>query len=131
MPLSRLLGDWAFTMHHSQMTEPVTGRNHYEPVLDGAFVMLRWSYDHPDFPDAIAMIDEHRYHYFDVRGVVRLFDFAIDDAGWTMTHLDGDFSQRTVARFRGDGAIDCEGEVSADLGASWRHDFTMTLTRTA
>jgi hypothetical protein len=35
MSLDRLLGAWDFTMHHSAMAEPVTGRQRYERVLDG------------------------------------------------------------------------------------------------
>jgi hypothetical protein len=72
MSLDRLLGTWNFTMSHSALSEPVTGRQRYERVLNGAFVMLHWAYDHPEFPDAIAMLDERAYHYFDVRGVTRV-----------------------------------------------------------
>ena len=43
--------------------------------------MLHWTYDHPDLPDAIVRLDERRYHYFDGRGVTRVFDLKVDDAG--------------------------------------------------
>jgi hypothetical protein len=100
-------------------------------VLDGAFVMLTWSYDRPDFPDAIAMLDEKRYHYFDVRGIIRVFDFALDDSGWRMTWLAPEFSQRSVARFDGDDRIDVVGDRSDDEGGTWTEDFRMTLIRSA
>jgi hypothetical protein len=129
MSLDRLLGSWTFTMNHSELSEPVTGRHRYERVLDGAFVMLRWSYDHPDFPDAIAMLDEKTYSYFDVRGVIRVFDFAIDDTGWSTTRLDDVFSQRTVGRFTGPDAVDCIGERSDDRGTTWQRDFTLRMMR--
>lgn len=45
-------------MQHSAMTEPIRGRQCFEPVLDGAFVLLTWTYDHPDFPDAMAVVAE-------------------------------------------------------------------------
>ena len=80
--LDRLLGTWEFTMHHSAMSEPVTGRHRYERVLDGAFVLQHWTYDHPDFPDAMALLSDDRYHYFDVRGITRVFELKVDDAGW-------------------------------------------------
>ena len=128
-PLDRLLGTWEFTMRHSAMSEPVTGRQRYERVLDGAFVLQHWTYDHPDFPHAMALLSEGRYHYFDVRGVTRVFDLEIDDAGWSMIRLDGDFSQRFTARFRGADAMDSTGEVSDDSGVTWRPDFTMTYER--
>ena len=97
--LDRLLGTWDITMHHSAMSEPVTGRQRYERVLDGAFVLLHWTYDHPDFPDAMALLSDDRVHYFDVRGIIRISDFTIDDAGWSMIRLDPEFSQRSTTRF--------------------------------
>jgi hypothetical protein len=129
MSLDRLVGSWVFTMHHSELAEPVTGRQRYEPVLDGAFLMMHWHYDHPEFPDAIALISSTQYHYFDVRGVVRVFDYAVDDAGWSMTRLDDEFSQRTIGRFAGADAVDCVGERSANSGAMWQRDFAMRMTR--
>ena len=127
--LDRLLGTWEFTMHHSAMPEPVTGRQRYERVLNGAFVLQQWTYDHPDFPDAMALLSEDRYHYFDVRGITRVFDFDLGEAGWSMVFLDEDFSQRHTARFRGPDVIDSTGEKSNDTGLTWQHDFTMTYQR--
>ena len=129
MSLDRLLGTWDVTMHHAAMPQPVSGRQRYERVLDGAFVMLHWTYDHPEFPDAIAMLDEHTYHYFDVRGVARVFDLTVDDSGWAMVRHDEDFWQRSTGRFRGTDAIDGTGENSYDAGATWQHDFSMSYVR--
>ena len=127
--LDRVLGTWEITMHHSSLSEPVTGRQRYERVLDGAFVMLRWTYDHPDFPDAIAMLSDDRCHYFDVRGITRIFSLEGDDAGWSMIRLDKEFSQRVTARFSGPDVMESTGEVSYDTGSSWQPDFTMTCRR--
>jgi hypothetical protein len=129
--LDRLLGTWEFTMRHAAVAEPVTGRQRYERVLDGAFVLQHWTYDHPDFPNAMALLSEDEYHYFDVRGIVRVFHLGIDDGGWSMVRLDEEFSQRLTARFRGPGAMDGAGEVSYDMGATWQHDFTVTFKRVA
>ena len=114
-------------MHHSAMSERVTGRQPYERVLEGAFVLQQWTYDHPDFPDAMALLSEDRYHYFDVRGITRVFD--VDDAGWSMILLDEDFSQRSTARFRGQDGMDSLGEMSNDTGVTWQPDFTMAYQR--
>jgi hypothetical protein len=127
--LDRLLGTWEFTMHHSAMPEPVTGRQRYERVLEGAFVLQRMTYDHHDFPDAMALLSEGRYYYFDVRGITRVFDFDVGDAGWSMILLDDDFSQRHTARFRGQDGMDSTGEMSHDTGVTWQPDFTMTYQR--
>jgi hypothetical protein len=127
--LDRLLGTWEFTTHHSAVPEPVTGRQRYERVLDGAFVLQHWAYDHPDFPDAITLMSDDRYHYFDVRGITRVFELEVDEAGWSMIRLDKDFSQRSTASFRGPDAMESTGEVSHDNGATWQPDFTMTYRR--
>ena len=129
--LDRLLGTWDITMHHSAMSEPVTGRQRYERVLDGAFVLLHWTYDHPDFPDAMALLSDDRVHYFDVRGIIRISDFTIDDAGWSMIRLDPEFSQRSTTRFQGPDVMESTGEKSDDTGTTWQHDFTMTYRRVA
>src|SRR5262245_58849548 len=121
--LERLLGDWEFTMHHAQMADPVTGRQRYERVLDGAFVLQHWTYDHPDFPDALALLSADQYYYFDVRGLSRIFDFQLDDGGWSMLRLDDEFSQRTTARFLGADRMESNGEASRDRGVTWQPDF--------
>jgi hypothetical protein len=127
--LHRLLGTWEFTMHHTAMSEPITGRQRYERVLDGAFVLQQWTYDHPDFPDAMALLSEDRYHYFDVRGITRVFDLDFDDSGWSMIRLDEDFSQRHTARFRGPDVIESTGEMSHDTGVTWQPEFEMSYQR--
>ena len=127
--LDRLLGTWDFTMHHVAMSEPVPGRSQFERLLDGAFVLHRWTYDHPDFPDGLALLSEDRSHDFDVRGVTRLFHLEVDDAGWSKVRLDDDFSQRVAATFQGPDAMECTGEASHDKGVTWEPDFTMTYRR--
>jgi hypothetical protein len=92
-------------------------------------VQLHWSYAHPEFPDAFAMLDERTCHYFDVRGVTRVFDLTIDDSGWTMIRRDEDFWQRSAARFLGSDAMEGRGENSFDRGASWDHDFSISYAR--
>jgi hypothetical protein len=127
--LDRLLGSWDITMHHVAMSEPVAGRQRFERVLHDAFVLQHWAYHHPDFPDAMAFWSTDRCHYFDVRGVIRVFDLDLGDDGWSMIRLDDDFSQRYTARFDGDDRIETSGEISRDLGATWQHDFAMTHLR--
>jgi hypothetical protein len=116
-------------MHHSALAEPVTGRQRYERVLDGAYILLTWTYDHPDFPDALAMLSSEAMHYFDVRGITRVFGLEIDAAGWSTIRLDPEFSQRTSSTFEGPDATHTTGEDSSDHGVTWRRDFTMTSTR--
>src|SRR3954452_5219705 len=82
-----------------------------------------------DFPDAISLLDERHVHYFDVRGVSRVFDLSIDDHGWAMIRRDDDFWQRSTGRFRGADAIEGTGENSHDRGVTWVHDFSISYAR--
>ena len=112
-----LLGTWESTMNHSAMPEPVTGRQTYERVLGGAFLLQQSTYDHPDVPDAMALLSDDHCYYFDVRGIVRIFDVEMDDAGWSMIHLDKDLSQRTTARFSGPDVIQSTGTARRTKGS--------------
>lgn len=131
MSLDRLLGTWDLTMRHGQLAEPVLGRQRYERVLDGAYVQLTWTYDHPDFPDALAVLSPDQVYYFDVRGITRVFDLALDEAGYVMVRLEPEFSQRFTARFDGPEAIETNGEYSDDRGQTWHRDFSMSSVRVA
>jgi hypothetical protein len=128
MSLDRLLGSWTFEMDHVQAH--VRGSASYERVLDGAFVLMRWTYDHPDFPDAMGFLDDAGYHSFDVRGVARRFDLEVDHEGWSTVRRDSDFWQRATTRFVGTDAMEGSGENSFDEGATWQHDFSVTYERT-
>ena len=129
MSRDRLLGTWDISMQHVALPEPVAGRQRYELVLDGAFVLLQWTYDHPDFPDAMALLDQTAFHYFDVRGISRVFDLQINEQGWSMIRRDPDFWQRSSTTFVGDRVMEGTGENSHDGGVTWEHDFVMTWAR--
>lgn len=129
MSLDRLLGTWTFTMRHVAVAEPVVGEQRYERVLDGAFVMMRSSNPHPDFPDAIALLDLTTYSYFDVRGFTRTFELTLDDDAWSIVRRDPDFWQRSTTTFRGPDVMEGRGENSHDGGVTWEHDFDMSYVR--
>jgi hypothetical protein len=127
--LERLVGSWEFTMQHSAMPQPITGRQRYEWVLDGAFLLQHWTYDHPEFPNAMALLSQERCHYFDVRGIVRIFDLDVSDDGWSMIRLDDDFAQRSSATFVAPDRIEGSGDLSRDGGTTWIPDFTIIYRR--
>lgn len=129
MSLDRLLGTWTMTMRHVAKAEPVVGTHRYERILDDAFVLLHSTCEHPEFPDALAVLDESTCHYFDVRGVTRLFDLTVDDEGWSMIRRDPDFWQRSAVRFVGADAMAGTGENSFDGGATWQHDYEVSYAR--
>ena len=103
------------------------------------FLMHRSTFDHPDFPDSIAVIGATRpggglaQHYFDTRGVHRLFDMTFAHGVWTLTRtgVDAkDFDQRSTATFSADGDTIIAEFERTDPGAhEMKHDFSVTYTR--
>ena len=115
----------------------------FEWLFGHRFVVQRSTAEPADVPDSCAVItadhrrdDGYLQHYFDSRGVVRLYEMDLDGAEWTLTRVTPDFSpldfaQRWIGRFADDGAtIEGRWETSPD-GREWQLDFGMTYRRTA
>lgn len=109
----------------------------FEWLSGRRFLVQRWEVDHPEAPDGIAIIgfdagrNTYLQHYFDSRGVARLYDMTFADGVWTLQRFgaDPDFSQRFTGRFSGDdNTIIGRWEMSRD-GSNWSHDFELTYTR--
>jgi hypothetical protein len=113
----------------------------YEWALGGQFLLQRSEIPQPEFPDSLAVIaydtdrDAYTQHYFDSRGVVRVYQMGLRDGVWTLLRNEPDFTplhfaQRFEGRFSPDGnRIDGRWETSPDGGAHWEVDFTLTYTR--
>jgi hypothetical protein len=140
--LARFIGEWEVAFQLPGMPA-MPGRTTFEWLLDRRFVLQRSSADHPDAPSTHAVISaDHRrddgylQHYFDSRGVVRLYEMDVDAAEWTLTRVAPDFSpldfaQRWVGEFADEGnAIDGRWETSPD-GREWELDFRLTYRRVA
>jgi hypothetical protein len=73
-------------------------------------------------------------HYFDSRGVARVYEMSFDDGVWKLSRKSADFSplhfaQRFTGTFSDDGrTIDGRCETSGD-GSSWEHDFDLTYIK--
>ena len=138
--LERFVGSWDVEFQLPGVP-PVPGRTTFEWLLDRRFLVQRASADHPDAPVGHMIISaDHRrddgylQHYFDSRGVVRLYEMDVDGAEWTLTRLTADFSpldfaQRWISRFSDDGdTITGRWETSPD-GREWALDFELTYRR--
>jgi len=70
------------------------------------FLIVRASNDHPQIPDSISIIgdtDGMAMHYFDSRGVYRIYPTAMTDKGWEFWRDHPGFMQRFVGRFEDGG----------------------------
>lgn len=104
--------------------------------LEGRFFMLqRFVVDQPDAPSGITIIgvaaepEMFAQHYYDSRGVARVYQMTLADGVWTLWRDEPGFWQRYTATISGDGArIDGAWETSAD-GTGWKPDFGLTYIR--
>ena len=82
--------------------------------------------------------DTGRYlqHYFDSRGVARVYEMSFGERTWKLWRTSEDFSpldfsQRFAGTFSDDGdTISGRWETSPD-GASWSEDFALIYTKVA
>jgi hypothetical protein len=131
----RLVGTWATEATHPALPGTVvTGQATFEWLEDQRFLIQRSHYDHPEIPDAIAVtgiIDgKPSMHYFDPRGVHRAFAVDITADTWRFWNEAPGFSQRfTHTLSDDDHAINGQGELSTDDGATWEHDLAITYRR--
>lgn len=139
--LEPLIGEWDLQPRFSfPVPEGVTGRVVFEWMSGGRFLVERWEVSHPDAPDGIAIVgrdesgENYLQHYFDSRGVARVYRMTFEDGLWTLSRTTPDFSpldfsQRFSGRFTDDGdTIEGIWEICED-GETWEKDFDLTYRR--
>ena len=119
--------------------DPVA-RSRFEWALDRQFLLQRTEISVPQAPDSLAIVSAdletgaYTQHYYDSRGVVRLYAMTLADGVWTLTRESPDFTplefrQRFTGTFSGDGNT-ISGAWEKDLnGAGWEQDFALTYRR--
>ncbi|HWD52610.1 MAG TPA: hypothetical protein VG412_09430 [Acidimicrobiales bacterium] len=122
---------------------PVTmggGRSVFEWMDGGQFLIQRTDIPDPDAPNSLAVIgldpaaDAYVQHYFDARGVARLYAMTFGQGVWTLTREAADFSpfdfrQRFTGSFSADGDSIRGAWELAEPGSGWSHDFDLSYTR--
>jgi hypothetical protein len=130
------IGTWATEATHPGLPATVVqGESTFEWLDGRRFVVGRWRYDDPRIPDAIAIIgvidDRLVMHYYDYRGVFRVYEVGLDGTSWRYWRDAPGFAQRFTGTFSDDGdTIDGYGELSRD-GSTWGDDLTITYRRRA
>ena len=143
-PLRRLepfLGSWSLeaVVPNAPPTD-VRGQVTFEWLPGGGFLVERWQVPFPAAPDGLAVIGYHPdrgaylQHYFDARGVARVYEMGFTDGVWTLSRSQADFSpldfrQRWTGTFSPDGnTITGRWEI-CHHGATWQHDFDLRYQR--
>jgi hypothetical protein len=137
--LGAFVGEWSIEAVFPQAPpSELRGRAVFEWMAGKRFLIERWEVPHPDAPDGLAIIgfDQRRetylQHYFDSRGVARIYEMGFARGVWTLSRTEPDlspldFSQRFSGTF-GAGRIDGRWEISQD-GSTWEHDFELIYTK--
>ena len=140
--LAPFIGEWSLTMvMPGQEPMPDVGaRVNFEWGPGGKFLIERWTVPVPEAPDGLAVIgfDEGRgtllQHYFDSRGVARVYEMSFADGVWTLSRTKEDFSpfefsQQFTGTFSDDGkTIDGTWEIANDK-KTWEKDFDLIYNR--
>jgi len=117
-----------------------TARSRFEWALDRQFLLQRTEIPIPEASDSLTIVSvdpqtgAYTQHYYDSRGVVRLYAMRLAGGVWTLTRESPDFTpldfrQRFIGTFSEDGNT-ISGAWEKNLnGAGWEHDFALTYRR--
>ena len=139
--LDILVGVWEEHILHPDFPDIPASRVTFAWALDGRYLLQRAIIPQPEFPDNLSLIapgnedGTYTQHYFDTRGVTRIYRMALRDGTWRSWRTEPDFSpldfcQRFEGRFSEDGnRIEGRWEQSHDGGTIWELDFPVMYTR--
>jgi hypothetical protein len=144
--LEPLVGEWKLAavfegLPPTDSDVDAGARVHFDWLSGKRFLVERWEIPIPEAPDGIAVIGvdpehegEYLQHYFDSRGVARVYRMTFGDGVWRLWRDEPDFSaldfsQRFTGRLSDDATtIAGAWEISHD-GTTWERDFDLTYTR--
>jgi hypothetical protein len=140
--LEPFIGEWRLAAAFENLPpSDADARVTFEWLPGETFMIERWEIRVPEAPDGIAIIgaDPQRegsylQHYFDSRGVARIYKMSFEDGVWKLWRDEPDFSpldfsQRYNGTFSADGkTIEGRWEICHDR-KTWEHDFDLTYTR--
>ena len=138
--LEPFIGEWIVEGRHVAVPDQVIhGHSKFEWWGDRTYLMHHSTFDHPDFPDSLSIMGATRpdgglaLHWFDTRGVQRLFDMTFTRGVWTISRKASgpkDFDQRMRATFSADGnTIQSDSELREAGQPDMKHDFSVTYRR--
>jgi hypothetical protein len=140
--LAVFVGEWSLVADFKDVPPADLGaRVVFEWMSGERFLVQRWEIPITEAPDGIAIIgadpeSEGNYlqHYFDSRGVARIYRMSFSDGVWKLWRDSPDFSplnfsQRYTGTFTDeDRTISGSWEICHD-GTTWEHDFDLTYTK--
>jgi hypothetical protein len=123
--LDVLVGEWSVEAQFPALAngKAVMARSRFQWALNRQFLLQCTEVPLPEAPDSLSIISvdqtsgEYTQHYYDSRGVMRLYAMSLADGVWTLTRESADFTplnfrQRFVGRFGADGNT---------ISGAWEH----------
>jgi len=133
--LEPLVGEWTTEIRMPGLDEVVGGRTTFEWLEGGGYLIQRAAMDDPVFPRGVMVIgpaaggERVVQHYFDSRGVARVYEVSLEAGVLRLWRDDADFAQRYSGRLSADGTTIVGAWEICDDGATWAHDFDLTYTK--
>ena len=133
--LAAFVGSWELLVDLPG-AEDVRGQVVFDVM--GEVLVQRTSVPIPEAPDSCCVVvcqdATYTQHYFDSRGVARLYAMTFDGRAWTLERTKADFTsldfcQRYVGAFSDDLTTIAGEWQSSDDGHEWRRDFALTYRR--
>jgi hypothetical protein len=136
--LDQLVGEWTLEATHPAFPDLVVpGLSSFEWLAGEKFMIQRSTADHPDFPNSISVIgamsdedgDRLSMHYYDSRGVHRVYSLEMSEGVLRIARDAPGFSQRLEARLADDGdSFGGVWQLSRD-DSTWDDDLEITYRR--
>ena len=135
--LEPLVGEWKL---EASFPGAPPGRVVFEWMVGNQFLIQRWEVPVPEAPDGLAIIGANPeeagflQHYFDSRGVARVYRMTLENGEWTLMRDASDFSpldfqQRFSGTLSSDGmTITGRWDICHD-GTTWERDFDLTYSK--
>jgi hypothetical protein len=144
--LAALVGEWRMVAEFKDAPPADAGASVVFEWMPGErFLIERWEVpglDPLEMPaTGLAIIGadpesegDFLQHYFDSRGVARIYKMSVSDAVWKLWRDSPDlspldFSQRYTGAFSSDGKIISGSWEICHDGTTWEHDFDLTYAK--
>jgi hypothetical protein len=131
--LNAFVGTWLTEATHPVFPDPVQGRTVFEWLAGEQFLLQRSTNDHADLPDGLSVIggeaDRLTMHYFDSRGVERIYEGSMGDGKLKLWRDEPGFSQRFTGTFEDGGrSIDGRWQLAREPD-EWADDLLIRYRR--
>ena len=132
--LDALVGEWDAEARHRMIEAAFRGKTVFEWLSGRRFLIQRSDWPPATVPPSIAIIGGGEtpgtwpMHYFDSRGVTRVYQTSLERGVWRFWRDHPGFSQRSTGVFE-DGGRTIRAVVDLNEDGSWKADLEVIYRR--